>query len=128
MRQVAVQARQAQDLRDLHHLNPGLGARCLEAGQEAAAEAGDLERAHALQGQRYGAGGLRQGHPGANARAGLRLGRQAEGVVATLARTRAADVGENSMLWRVVLWHGTTDLPEGTIFDDALEHASLEEL
>ena len=32
------------------------------------------------------------------------------------------------MLWRVVLWHGTTDLPEGTIFDDALEHASLEEL
>ena len=35
---------------------------------------------------------------------------------------------ETSKLRRVVLRHGTTDLPEGTIFDDAPEHASLEEL
>ena len=27
-----------------------------------------------------------------------------------------------------MLRHGTTDLPEGSIFDDAPEHASLEEL
>jgi hypothetical protein len=31
---------------------------------------------------------------------------------------------ETSLLRRVVLRHGTTDLPEGTIFDDAPEHAS----
>ena len=37
-------------------------------------------------------------------------------------------MSETSLLRRVVLRHGTTDLPEGTIFDDALEHASLEEL
>jgi hypothetical protein len=30
-----------------------------------------------------------------------------------------------SLVRRVVLRHGTTDLPESTIFDDALEHASL---
>ena len=35
---------------------------------------------------------------------------------------------EASLLRRVVLRHGTTDLPDGTIFDDAPEHASLEEL
>ena len=35
---------------------------------------------------------------------------------------------ETSLLRRVVLRHGTTDLPDGTIFDDAPEHASLEEL
>jgi hypothetical protein len=32
------------------------------------------------------------------------------------------------VLRRVVLRHGTTDLPEGSIFDDAPEHASLEKL
>jgi hypothetical protein len=35
---------------------------------------------------------------------------------------------ETSLLWCVVLRHGTTDLPEGSIFDAAPEHASLEEL
>jgi hypothetical protein len=36
-------------------------------------------------------------------------------------------ISETSMLRRVVLRYGTSDLLEGTIFDDALEHASLEE-
>jgi hypothetical protein len=35
---------------------------------------------------------------------------------------------ETSLLRRVVLRHGTADLPQGMIFDDAPEHASLEEL
>jgi hypothetical protein len=37
-------------------------------------------------------------------------------------------IPKTSLFRRVVLWHGTTDLPECTIFDDAPEHASLEEL
>jgi ribonuclease HI len=35
---------------------------------------------------------------------------------------------ETNLLWRAMLWHGTTGLPEGTIFDDAPEYASLDEL
>ena len=35
---------------------------------------------------------------------------------------------ETSLLRRVVLRQGTTDLPECTTFDDAPEHASVEEL
>jgi hypothetical protein len=33
---------------------------------------------------------------------------------------------ETSLLRRVVMRHGTTNLPEGSIFDDAPEHAALE--
>ena len=35
---------------------------------------------------------------------------------------------KTSLLRRVAMRHGTPDLSEGAIFDDAPEHASLEEL
>ena len=53
-----------------------------------------------------GAGGLRQGHPGPDARAGLRPGRQAEGVVAALAGARAADAADQPTVARgAAAWH-----------------------
>ena len=37
-------------------------------------------------------------------------------------------IPETSLLRRVVLQYGTSDMPEGTTFDDAPEHTLLEEL